>query len=167
MQVNWRDALLIIGAVLAALTWFGVTPRKLSKYASQQVVTVKKQSDKIMSLAFAIGFNAFVIWMSVQMIRLFESWSVAILYTLMLAITSVIFWYLCIKTFKQISDKKRKIFRRFFRYSLPSLIGAVSVLSGLEAPIKAVWPLSGYFGVYGGITLYEYIMRKRHRQGTE
>ena len=157
MSIDWRDVLIVVGFVFAAFSYFRVTPKKLIKYTK----IAKSRGEDVVEWVATISITGGIVYLISTILDTYEYKPIAILFTVLLVITICSFWYRRIRSLKQISDGKRTAYRRFIRYSVPSLLVTVAVLYGLESPIKAIYPLSGYFGTSGVLTLIEYIARKR------
>jgi hypothetical protein len=69
----WRDILIIVGFVLAGLTYFGLTPRRLSEYAkTAKGEVIKRSFGQKVYLSLMVAFTVFYIFLIIWNFGIFK-----------------------------------------------------------------------------------------------
>jgi len=150
----WRDILIIAAFVLAGLTYFGLTPRQLAKYAETANGGIAKRSLSqkaalFLMVAATLFFLFSVIW---------EFETFGLLNNLMLISIQLCLWGGIMVW--QLSERKAKVVRAVaYSALLPVLVTGV-ILSDLLLWQKLVYPLGGTGIGFGLGLLTDYVDAK-------
>ena len=162
----WRDILIIAAFVLAGLTYFGLTPRRLSEYTKTAKGEIAKRSLSqkaalFLMVAATLFYLFSVIW---------ESETFGLSNFLMLTSIHLCLWGGILVW--QLSERKAKVVR-VVAYSalLPVLVAGV-ILSDMLLWQKLVYPLGGAGIGFGLGRLTDYVdaklrSRRSSKEGNE
>jgi len=133
----WRDILIIAAFVLAGLTYFGLTPRRLSKYAETANGGIAKRSlSQKTTLFLMFAATLFFLFSVIWEVETFGWPNSLMLISILLCLWGgIVVW--------QLSERKAKVVR-VLAYSalLPVLVAGV-ILSDLLLWQKLVYSLGG------------------------
>jgi hypothetical protein len=150
----WRDILIITAFVLAGLTYFGLTPRQLAKYAETTKGEIAKRSlyQKV-ALFIMVAATLFYLFSVIWEVETFGWPNSLMLISILLCLWGgIVVW--------QLSERKAKVVR-VLAYSalLPVLVAGV-ILSDLLLWQKLVYSLGGAGIGFGLGRLTDYIDAK-------
>lgn len=143
----WRDTLTILAAVLAVLAYFGLTPRRLAKYAETTKAEVAKEMTykRTVLLAFSV-ISAFGVFAFVYRFN-----ELTFSGRLFLPIMFIFLWYLPLKDFWKLSKRGTKIADALLYLGLALFITSI-ILEDTVLWKKIAYPLGG-FGIGFGLRL--------------
>lgn len=153
----WKDILIIAAFVLAGLTYFELTPRRISEYAKTAKVEIAKRRlyQKVL-LFILIALTLFYIFIVIWRLETIELSSILLgiaIYTFSWCITLSNVWKLSERGEKAVNVVTYSVF-------LPSLVASI-ILSDMLLWQKLVYPLGGAcIGV--GIGVLRNYRRKKH-----
>jgi len=152
----WRDILIIVAFVLAGLTYFGLTPRRVSSYAKTVKVEVTKRRlyQKVflfLMIAPTLVYISMVIWR-------FENF---ILANILISI-AILTWAWCtiLSDVWGLSERGEKVVDVIVYSVMLPLLVAGTILSDMPLWQKVAYPIGGACAGYGIAALQSYIRRK-------
>ena len=164
----WRDILLIASFVIAGLMYFGLTPRRLSKYTRTARGEITKRSlyQKVFlfaAIALTLFYIAVTIWK-------FETIILANL--LMYIAFYIILWCIVLTDLWKLSKKGEKVVYVVACSVFLSLMVAGIILSDMLLWQKLVYPLGGAGIGFGLGRLTDYVdaklkSRRSSKEGNE
>jgi len=160
----WRDILIIVGFVLAGLTYLGLTPRRLSEYTKTAKGEVTKRSLRqkvylFLMIALTLVLIFLVIWR-------FGTFKLADILLGMAILTSA--WCSILEDVWKLSKRGEKVVT-VVTYSvlLPLLITAV-ILSDMLLWQKLAYPLGGAcIGIVVGVLSNRKSKKRKDRRPSE
>jgi hypothetical protein len=150
----WRDILIIAAFVLAGLTYFGLTPRQLAKYAETANGGIAKRS--LYQKAVLVLAGAATLFYLFSVIWEFETSGLSnflMFISIHLCLWGGIFVW-------QLSERKAKVVRVVAYSALLPLLVAGVILSDMLLWQKLVYPLSGAGIGFGLGLLTDYVDTK-------
>ena len=162
----WRDILIILAFVLAGLMYFGLTPRRLSKYAKTAKSDLTKRS--LLQKAYLIFLIA-ITPLFVFIIIVFRFEAIGLLNFLLLIILFIHLWSITLIEVWKLKlrgrgEKVVKIVQAIALLAIFSLLITIVILSDMPLWQKFASPLIG-IGIGIGIhVLSEYLRKKRENE---
>ena len=157
----WRDILIILGFVLNALYFFGLTPKRFSEYTGTAKANLVKRTfcQRIFLLLDIIASLLFVL----IMIYTYKAQRFDLIVFLSLLPMLVVMWAFMLADIWKISEKgKRKLDIVIASVAIPSLIAAI-ILSDALLWQKFAYSIGGACIGYGLGTLGQYIRKRPTR----
>ena len=161
----WKDILIVGAFVLACLMYFGLTPRRLSKYAKTAKSDLTKRS--LLQKAYLIFLIAitplfvFIIVFRFEAIGLLNFLLLIILFIHLWSITLIEVWKLKLRGR---GEKVVKVVQAIALLAIFSLLITIVILSDMPLWQKFASPLIG-IGIGIGINvLSEYLRKKRENE---
>ena len=157
----WRDILIIAAFVLAALTYFGLTPRWLSEYAKTAKGEITKESLSQKVLLFCmIAATLFYILSAIWELEAMGLSNFLIFTSIMLTSIYVLLWSGILGDVWKSSERRAKVVRVVVSAAIVSLLVAGVVLSDMRLWQKLAYPWGGV-GIGFGIHVLEIYIRKK------
>lgn len=151
----WRDILLVVCLILGVLTYFRLTPQRISRHFRS---VSKNRRYQIISLLMVIlmGIGTAHLWA-----YRYDEWQAQAWSNILLLISlNVIFWHVTLRTFWGLSGRAEKIVSRvLYSLFLTSFIASV-VMADMPIWKKICFPTIG-FGVGYGLAVLESYVTKR------
>jgi len=150
----WRDILLIICFVLAGLTYFGLTPRRLAKYAGTVKVEVaRRMTYRRVLLCTLIVISIFLVFFPVYRFN-----ELTFDFILLFPVLLIFLWHYPLKDFLKSSKRGTKIVDALLYLGLALLITSI-VLE--DASLRKKIAYLGAFGAgLGARLLFDYVGAK-------
>lgn len=151
----WRDIILIASFVLAGLMYFGLTPRRLAKYAETakakvaEGITQRRTVLCVLGIVSAFGVFAFV--------HRFNELTFDV--RLLLPVMLIFLWYLPLRDFWKSSKRGTKIANALLLLGYALLIASI-ILEDTVLWKKIAYPLGGFGVGFGLGRLLDYISAK-------
>jgi hypothetical protein len=141
----WRDILIILGFVIAGLTYFGLTPRQMSAYAKSATIEITKRR-------LYQGVFLFLMIVTTLLFILVTTWRFETieLATLLLAMALLTYvWCIILSDVWKLSERGEKVVDMVTYSLMAPLLIATTVLSDMLLWQKVVYPLGGACIGYG------------------
>ena len=156
----WRDIAIIVALILALLTYFQITPRRIYGYIKTTKVEVTKRPIQIIYLALAISFSIFcIVWLIYKYEHLdTQTWS----HILFIIVVNDVLWLIILGEFWKLSRNGIFLIVTFLVLFLANI--GYSILSYdllWKRILYSALPLIGWGVGYGFATLRPYIKKKR------
>lgn len=155
----WRDILLILAFLIAALTYFGLTPGRIIRYfmTTKAEVTKKELYQKISLLIMVlVSLSAFVLVRTREDLPLENTFMVTFFVVWMWKITFTDVW--------KLSERGDKIVDMVCSSIAVLSLIAVLILADIPLWKKIAYPIGGFGIGYGSAKLKRYIERRVRRR---
>lgn len=164
----WQDILLILSFALAALAYFGLTPRRISIYARTTSMEIGKRNvyQKVWLLLEVILSIACVVFIFWCFSRTDWSFTVRLFFALGCVFWVIVCWVTMLEDIWKLSEKGRKITYGIMKYvSVPIFVALWIIQATFDMPWwhKIVYPLIGLGVGYGLGSLSAYLKKKLKR----
>ena len=152
----WRDILIIIALIFSILTYFHLTPKRISDYYNKvKGATGKRRPAQVVILALAVISTVFI---AIEITNRFAElqWS-----TILFVIAAQIaIWFIAINSIWEFSNRKSAVMRLLIVSSFVLLFLAGIFSTDIPVWRKIVIPIVGFGGGYA-IRWLEVLIRKK------
>jgi len=156
----WRDILLIIGFVFTGLMYFGLTPKRLAKYAETAKVDITQKSPRQKRYLFvAVALTPLYIFIAIWGVE-----DIGLAYSLMMIAILVFLWGGTVTRVWKLSERWKKVARSVKYAGMFSLLLTATILSDTLLWQKFAFPLSGIGIGFGILVLSAYMRKKRENK---
>jgi len=135
----WRDILIITAFVLAGLTYFGLTPRRLAKYTETAKAEVaRRMTYRRTLLCTLIVISVFLVFTAVYRFN-----ELTFSTRLALPVIFIFLWYLSLTTFWKLSKRGTKIVDALL------YLGFALLITSIILEDTVLWKKISYLGWFG------------------
>jgi len=156
----WRDILLVIGFVIAWLTFFGLTPQRLASYARTEATKMPRSQRWQLSLAITMGL-AYILVIAINIFAVVSGLTELSLSMVLLLIAGAgATWFYIIAGFLQLREKGGGKAILVAGLSFVALFIAGYALSDMTLLEKVAYPAATFGGTCIIVAVARYIHKR-------
>ncbi len=161
----WRDILIVLAFVLAALQYFRLTPKRISSYATTAKVEITKRTLYQKTGLFLVILSSLLVIYAIYVICYrFEELQLG---SILAIFTSLIMlWIFTLINVWKVSVRVEKLLALIFLIVVFPLFITTIILLDMSIWQKFVYPIVGFFTGIVIRTLSDYLDKKFRRKGS-